>query len=79
MLLLVSPSPLLLKVNSRVFSALLKTIWVERICSAYPGSVKQSAEQLYGGFDQFWQPVLKLKPESPALSSAAGSGTELYD
>lgn len=59
-----------------------KAIWVERngtICSAYPGSVKQSAEQLYGGFDQLWQPVLKLKPESPGLSSAAGSGTKFYD
>lgn len=68
--LLISPTPSLLQSNSRVFSVLLKTVWVERNCtncSAYIGSVKQSAEQLYGEFDQFWQPVLKLKPESPAL------------
>lgn len=41
-------------------------MWIEKnytICSASPGSVKQGAEQWRSGFDQFWQPVLKLKPE----------------
>lgn len=57
-------------------------MWVEKnytICSASPGSIKQGAEQWHSGFDQFWQPVLKLKPECPALSSACGLGTGLHD